>query len=86
MAAGQVDEARSNLQGAVDHYAAAATYDGSGFPPELALLNQARCLDGLGRTQEAVDTYQRVVDLYPDSPLAARAGRQLQTLRGPATP
>jgi tetratricopeptide (TPR) repeat protein len=82
MIAGQAEEAQSNLQAAVDHYAAAAAYEGSGFPPELALIGQARCLDGLGRTQEAVDTYQKVLDLYPDSPLASRASRRLQEIRG----
>ena len=82
MVAGQAEEARSNLQAAVDHYAAAATLEGSAFPPELALLNQGRCLDGLGRTQEAIEAYQKVLDIYPDSPLAARAGRKLQELRG----
>lgn len=83
MLAGQAEEARSNLQGAADHYAAASELQASGFPPELALLNRARCLDGLGRTQEAADTYQKVLDLYPDSPLASKASRMLQVLRGP---
>lgn len=82
MLAGQAEEALSNLQAAADNYARAATFQSSGFPPELALIGEGRCLDSMGRTAEAVEAYQKVLDLYPDSPLASRASRKLQELRG----
>ncbi|HXI03590.1 MAG TPA: tetratricopeptide repeat protein [Candidatus Saccharimonadales bacterium] len=82
MVAAQAAEAKKDLTQAIDHYTAAAESGAAGFPPELGLLNEARCLDELGRTQEAVAAYQKILDDYPNSPLAARAGKKLQELRG----
>jgi tetratricopeptide (TPR) repeat protein len=84
--AGQAEESRSNFQAAADHYGSAAENDSSGFPPELALLHQARCLENLGREQDATDIYQKVLDTYPDSPLADRASGRLQELRAVPSP
>jgi tetratricopeptide (TPR) repeat protein len=86
MVAGQAEEARSNLPAAVEQYAAAAEHDGSAFPPELAMLNQARCLDSMGRPQDAIAVYQKVLDLHGNSPLAERASRSLESLRGAVAP
>jgi len=40
---------------------------------EMALLNQAACLVRLDRGFEARQLYERVLDLYPDSPVAEAA-------------
>ncbi len=82
MMAGQAEEARSNLDRAIERYVAASKIEAPGFPAELALLRQASCLDQLGKTSEAMEAYQKVVTDYPDSPLAARADRKLRELRG----
>ncbi len=84
MTAGQAEEARSNLERAVERYSAASNIQSTSFPAELALLREAGCLDQLGRTPEAVEAYQKVVESYPDSPLAARAHQKLRELRGEA--
>jgi len=78
---GRVEEARGNMQKAADAYAAAAADAGTSFPPEVALFDQARCLQVLGNRQEAINTLQKIVDVYPDSPLVARANQKLQELR-----
>lgn len=82
MLAGQIEEARSNLDRAVERYSQAAAIESAGFPPEFALLRKAGCLDQLGRTPEAVEAYEKVVSDYPNSPLAARASQKLRELRG----
>jgi len=79
--AGRVDEARGNYAKAAEHYAAAASAAGPSFPPEMALFDQARCLQAMGSRQEAINALQKIVDLYPDSPLLARANQRLQELR-----
>jgi tetratricopeptide (TPR) repeat protein len=40
---------------------------------EMALLNQAVCLIRLSRGAEARQRYERVLELYPDSPMAEAA-------------
>ncbi|MBI3451027.1 MAG: tetratricopeptide repeat protein [Acidobacteria bacterium] len=80
--AGRIEEARGNLQKAADTYAAAAEKSGKSFPPELALADQARCLAALGKKQEAITAYQKILDVYPESPLAGKANQKLQELKG----
>ena len=78
---GRAEEARGNLQRAVELYEEAASSVESQFPAELALLDQARCQGELGETQAAMNTYQKILDIYPDSPVASKAGKKLQDLR-----
>jgi tetratricopeptide (TPR) repeat protein len=80
--AGRAEEAKKNFQKAADHYAAAASGAAKDFPVEIALMGQARCLDALGKKEEAISAYQKVVDAYPDSPFAAKAGEKIQSLKG----
>ena len=82
--AGRIEEARGNHQRAADLYGTAAASASGGFPPELALFDQARCLDTLGKKQDAINVYQKIADVYPDSPLASKANQKLQQLRGSA--
>jgi tetratricopeptide (TPR) repeat protein len=48
-----------------------------------ALFLLGRCQEELGQEDEARTTYQRVIDLDPDSPAAERAGELLAASRGP---
>lgn len=85
--AGRAEEARGNLQRAAELYAQVAETAGtagSRFPPEIALLEQARCLNSMGEKEQAISTYQRIVDVYPNSPMAARASQRLEQLQGTA--
>ncbi len=84
MLAGRIEEARANYERAAEYYATAAERAGEHFPAEVALMDQARCLDTIGRRQEAINAYQKILDAYPDSPLADRVGRRLQDLKGSA--
>jgi tetratricopeptide (TPR) repeat protein len=77
----RTEEARGNLQRAVELYEEAASFVDGQFPTELALLDQARCQGELGDTQAAMNTYQKIMDIYPDSPVASNASRKLQDLR-----
>ena len=79
---GRIEESRGNLQKAADEYAAAAARAGKNFPPELALSDRARCLAGLGKKQEAINAYQKILDDHPETPLAAKINQRLQALRG----
>jgi tetratricopeptide (TPR) repeat protein len=80
--AGRAEEARGNLQRAADLYALVADASGAGFPPEIALLDQARCLSAMGEREQAISAYQKILDVYPDSPVAAKASSKLQDLQG----
>ena len=82
--AGRVEEARGNFDQAAALYATAAEKAGERFPPETALMDRARCLAAAGKKQEAIDAYQKVLDTYPDSPMASRATQKIQDLRGGA--
>jgi outer membrane protein assembly factor BamD (BamD/ComL family) len=77
----RAEEARGNLQRAADLYGEVAAGAAGSFPPEAALLHRARCLNALGSRQDAISTYQEIVDRYPESPLAAKANRKLDELR-----
>jgi predicted negative regulator of RcsB-dependent stress response len=79
---GRIEEARGDLQSAADAYAAAAAKAGKNFPPELALSDQARCLAALGKKQEAINAYQKILDDHPETPLAGEINQKLQELRG----
>lgn len=79
--AGRAEEARGNLQRAVELYEQAAASTDTSFPTEVALLDQARCQRAMGESQAATNTYQKILDVYPDSPMAEKANRMLRELR-----
>lgn len=79
---GRIEEARGNLQKAAEQYAAAAEISSKEFPAEMAIADQARCLATLGKKQEAIVAYQKIVDVYPESPLAGKASQKIRELKG----
>jgi len=79
---GRIEEARGDLQRAADAYASAAEKSSPRFPAEIALMSQARCLTALGKKQDAINAYQKILDVYPESPLAGKISEKLQELRG----
>lgn len=52
----------------------------SGLPIDAVLMQLARTYAASGKTTEARDTYNRIVDQYPESSYAAEARQQLQSL------
>jgi len=79
---GRIEEARGNYDKAASEYALAATTAGPDFPPEVALMDQARCLSSAGKTQDALAAYQKILDTYPASPLASKISQRIQELKG----
>jgi len=57
----------------------------STLPPDLLLFQLALTLEDLGRTEEAVATYQRIIDDYSNSTYAAEARSRMGPDSGPFT-
>ena len=57
----------------------------STLPPDLMLFQLALTLEDLGRTEEALATYQRIVDDYSSSTYAAEARSRMGPESGPFT-
>lgn len=57
----------------------------SGLPTDAVLMQLARTYAAAGKATEARDTFNRIVDQFPDSPYAAEARQQLQSLN-PSAP
>jgi TolA-binding protein len=72
-------EARGETAEALAHYEALAGQAGA-FPPEEGILGTARCQEALGRKDEALKTYRRVVSEFPDSEYASEARRKVDDL------
>ena len=53
------------------------------LPPDLVLYQLAVTLDSLGRTDEAADTYLRIVEEYPNSAFSAEARLRSGSSDGP---
>ena len=51
--------------------------EGSNYPRDLGLLGQARVETALGRAETAREAYQEIIDLFPQSPVAAKAREAL---------
>lgn len=47
----------------------------AGYPTDLALAGLARTLENAGQPEAALVEWQKILDLYPDSPVAAEARR-----------
>lgn len=71
-------EAAGRWSDAAATYAALSADPPDLFPPEMALLGQARCLEREQRTEEARALYRRIVDAYPGSPYATEAEERLR--------
>lgn len=79
--AGRAEEARGNVQRAAELYAQAAETEDESFPVEVAMLDQARCQSAMGDSQAAMITYQKILDTYPESPIAETANQKLREMR-----
>ena len=55
----------------------------SGVPLDAVLLHLARTYKMAGRTEDAVKTYQRLVDEFPQSAYGADARQELDALKAP---
>lgn len=56
-----------------------------GLPIDGVLMQLGRTYAAAGKTTEAKQTFNRIVDEFPDSPYSAEARQQLQALPEPAT-
>ena len=65
---GRVDEAVATWRELADD-------TNAGYPSDLALAGLARTLENAGQGEEATIEWQKILDLYPDSPVAAEARR-----------
>jgi tetratricopeptide (TPR) repeat protein len=48
---------------------------------EMALINMAYCYGQIGQGEKAIETYQRCLDLFPNSGMALYSLRMLQSVR-----
>ena len=74
---GQVKEASGDLAGALEAYARLVESAPAGFPVEMAMMSQARILEGQGKTEEAREIYRRITQEHPDSPFSRDASQRL---------
>jgi predicted negative regulator of RcsB-dependent stress response len=76
----RLKEARRKCEEALPLYQAIAEGAGGVVPREEGMLGLARCQEALGRKDEAVALYRRLVDEFPDSEYLAQARRRLSDL------
>ena len=74
--AGKLQEVKSGLEKQLAEGASRT------LPEDVVLYELAQTLDALGRSTEAQDTFQRLVDDHPRSPFAFEARRRLQERAG----
>ena len=79
---GQVKEASGDLPGALEVYASLVEAAPAGFPIEMAMMSQARILEGQGKSEEARDIYKRITQEHPDSPFSRDASQRLSPTPG----
>ncbi|MCI0569063.1 MAG: tetratricopeptide repeat protein, partial [Acidobacteria bacterium] len=48
------------------------------YPPQAALMEMGRCLEGMGKKDEAREVYERLTKEYPDSDYAREAQERLK--------
>jgi len=70
--AGQVERAVELLEGV-------SAQEEPAFSPDLALLQLGRLQQGMGQSEAAQKTWQRILDEHPQSPVAAEARRLMQS-------
>lgn len=74
--AGKLEEVKTGLEKQLEEGASRT------LPEDVVLYELAQTLDALGRSSEAQDTLQRLVDDHPRSPFAFEARRRLQERAG----
>lgn len=79
---GQVKEASGDLSGALAAYASLVEAAPTGFPIEMAMMSQARILEGQGKSEEAKDIYRKITQEHPDSPFSRDATQRLSPTPG----
>ena len=79
---GQVKEAAGDLPGALESYKGLVDAAPEGFPVEMAMMSQARILEGQGKAEEAKEIYKRITQEHPDSPFSRDASQKLSPLPG----
>ncbi len=55
--------------------------DKSLVPPEYLMFQSAEALSKAGKTKEAIDTFQKILDQYKDSPVSYQAQARLNELK-----
>ena len=79
---GQVKEASGDLPGALEAYAGLIEAAPAGFPIEMAMMSQARIMEGQGKSEEARDIYRKITQEHPDSPFSRDASQRLSPTPG----
>ena len=78
----QIHEAQGDAAGALELYAGLVNNSPARFPIEMAMMRQARLLEGQGKIEEAREIYRRVTQEYPDSPYSRDASQRLAPTSG----
>ena len=73
-------EAEGHPAEALNHYHALAEGSGAILPPEEGLLGVARCQEAMGRTEEALETYRRLLTEFPESEYVGEARDKVSEL------
>ena len=74
------EKAEGDPAEALSHYQALAEGSGAILPPEEGLLGVARCQEAMGRTEEALETYRRLLTEFPESEYAGEAREKVSEL------
>lgn len=76
----EVEFRARNFEAAIRAYTELLNESASALPMDAILVQLGRVYGQAGKTKEARDTFQRVLDQYPDSPYAAAARQELDNL------
>lgn len=79
-ALGRVHQAQGNTAEALVQFQALGDDTRGGFPREEALLAVARCQETLGKKDEAIKTYRRIMSEFPGSEYEAEARGRIDRL------
>ena len=77
------EQARTGqLDAAIATYQELSTKTDSDLPTDAILMQLARAYVAAGKKDEAQKTFTKIVDEHPQSPYAAEARQELETLKG----
>jgi tetratricopeptide (TPR) repeat protein len=76
----QLSEAEKNTQKAVEFLTKALEGSTPGFPKSAVLMRLGQNYEAMGKTQDAVKQYKRIVTEYPDSPESQDAKARIDAL------
>ena len=77
---GRLREQEGNASEALIQYQALAEDSQGVFPKEEGLMGVARCQEALGRKDEAIKTYRKIVSDFPDSDYQFEARKKIDDL------